>query len=59
MALPISGTPTLRGKDAERFRRMERRNRKRCAPRKEVEEAVKIFCSVIKNNPWLIKEGLL
>jgi hypothetical protein len=51
--------PTLRGKDVERFLRIERRNRNRCATHKEIEETLKVFISVVKRNPWIIKEGLL
>lgn len=43
MATPIAPTPMLRGKEAERFRRNEIRNRGREAPVKQVRKAIKAF----------------
>jgi hypothetical protein len=57
MSLPISGTPTLRGKEADRFRRQANRNRNKCAPIKEVRKAVKLYCDVMRNSK-LFKEVL-
>ena len=51
MALPIQPTPMLRGKEAEKFRRMEIRNRKKKAPKKEVERAIKTFIDIISGCP--------
>lgn len=48
MAIAISKTPTLRGKEAEKFRRSAALNSKRSASKKEVEKAVNTFASVLK-----------
>ena len=52
MATPISATPTLRGKDAERFLRQAERNQTRRPTKKEREEATKgaeFFIAFCKN----------
>ena len=50
MSLPIACTPTLRGKEAERFRKQAEANRYKRADRRSVMTAVKVFCEVIKNS---------
>ena len=52
-SLAISATPVLKGKAAERFRKLEIANRTKCAPKKEVEHAVNLFCDVLKNSESL------
>ena len=53
MALPISKTPILTGKEAERFRKMEIRNRKKKANRREVEDAINTYIGVMLRSPSL------
>ena len=50
MSLPIARTPTLRGKEAERFRKQAEANRYKRADRRSVMSAVRVFCEVIKNS---------
>jgi RNase H-fold protein (predicted Holliday junction resolvase) len=50
MALPISTTPTLKGKEAKRFLKKAKANEKRFASKKDVLRAIHIFTSVYKNN---------
>ena len=49
MAIPISSTPTLKGKEARIFVDKANENEKKIASSTEVKEAVKIFCEVMKN----------
>jgi hypothetical protein len=49
MAIEIAKTPTLRGKEAERFRRLSEQNTKKCADKKEVFQAVRAFLSISQN----------
>ncbi len=48
MAIPISKTPILSGKEAEIFQKKAFFNTRNSAPKKEVEEAARIFISVVK-----------
>ena len=56
MALPISATPVLKGKEALKFAAQEIKNRKKFAPLKDVREAVMTFADVC-NASWNIKKG--
>ena len=49
MALPIAATPILKGKEAEKFRKQEIRNRKKLVPKKKVRRAIEIYKEVIDN----------
>ena len=48
----------LFGKDAERFICREIENRTKLAPRETVEKAVKIFCTIAKNEKKAEEKGL-
>ncbi len=48
MAIVISKTPTLKGKEAEKFQKRANANKNKCAPKKDVERAVNTFISVIE-----------
>jgi hypothetical protein len=49
MAIAISKTPTLTGKEAEKFQRLANANKHKRASKKEVREAVDAFVSIVKN----------
>ena len=55
-ALPWAETPTMTEAEAKKFIRKAKRNEKRCAPKKEVEKAIKIFCDIMKNSESLNPE---
>ena len=48
MAIAISKTPTLRGKEADKFQKRANANNQKCASKKEVSEAINTFVSVLK-----------
>ena len=47
MAIAISKTPTLKGKEAVKFQKRANANRRKFAPVKDVERAVSTFISVL------------
>ena len=49
MAIVISKTPTLKGKEAQKFQKIASANRKRTASKRELRTAVSAFVSVIEN----------
>lgn len=46
--MAISKTPTLKGKEADKFQKLANTNKTKCASKKEVTHAVKTFVSVCK-----------
>ena len=54
MSLPFTATPILIGKEAIEFRKRADRNRTESAPKKDVEEAIRVFLSVINNQFFII-----
>jgi hypothetical protein len=43
----MNPTPTLKGKEAEKFRKREIANRKKLANKKEVAKAIRTFCRIL------------
>lgn len=48
MSMEISRTPTLKGKEAEKFQNLANANRKKYAPKEEVVRAINTFVSVYR-----------
>ena len=47
MAIAISKTPRLKSRESEKFQKLANENRNKCAPKKEVTQAIKTFMSVM------------